>query len=148
MVDILLCPPPRERSPSFVYGAPKKKRKKRKRWFCDVVPTRTSRGRYCTEDDKECLQSGLTGFSPVPVLSDPSVPSISGTHSPPLPLFLFLALPSGAGAFAAAQGRWGLGSVWAHGFACSNHGNLILQQRLQLAHFTRYMGGAGGKRWS
>lgn len=27
-MDILLCPPPRERSPSFVYGAPKKKGKK------------------------------------------------------------------------------------------------------------------------
>lgn len=76
----------------------------------------------------------LTGFSPVPVLSDSSVPSVSAAHASSLPLSFLLALPSRAGAFAAAQGRWGLGGVCTRRLACGYDGNLRLQQRLQLAH--------------
>lgn len=77
---------------------------------------------------------GLTGFSRVPLLSHSSVPSVSTTRSSSFPLSLPLALPPRARAFPAAQARRGLGGVGAHRYACGHHGNLSLQECLQLAH--------------
>lgn len=81
----------------------------------------------------------LTCFSSVPVLSYASVPSVSGASS--FPLSLPITLPARAGALAPAQGRWRLGSVGSNCFTCGYHGNLRLQQCLQLAHLALCMWG-------